>query len=61
MKASYRDNYARPAEIKRKYGPANLFRVNQLQLLCVLQRLCIVSPVLTQLTEARKRRDALFA
>jgi hypothetical protein len=29
VKASYRDNYPRLAEIKRKYDPANLFRVNQ--------------------------------
>ncbi|KJK21420.1 oxidoreductase [Burkholderiaceae bacterium 16] len=29
VKAAYRDNYARLAEIKRKYDPANLFRVNQ--------------------------------
>jgi len=29
VKASYRDNYGRLAEIKRKYDPANLFRVNQ--------------------------------
>jgi FAD/FMN-containing dehydrogenase len=29
VKASYRDNYERLAEIKRKYDPANLFRVNQ--------------------------------
>ncbi|GAB7544818.1 FAD-binding oxidoreductase [Cupriavidus sp. 8B] len=29
VKAAYRDNYARLAQIKRKYDPANLFRVNQ--------------------------------
>jgi FAD/FMN-containing dehydrogenase len=29
VKAAYRDNYERLAEIKRKYDPANLFRVNQ--------------------------------
>jgi len=29
VKAAYRDNYARLAEVKRKYDPANLFRVNQ--------------------------------
>ena len=27
--ASYRDNYPRLAEIKKKYDPANLFHVNQ--------------------------------
>jgi len=27
--ASYRDNYPRPAQIKRKYDPTNLFRMNQ--------------------------------
>jgi len=29
IKATYRQNYARLAEIKSKYDPANLFRVNQ--------------------------------
>ncbi len=29
VKASYRGNYERLAEIKKKYDPANLFRVNQ--------------------------------
>jgi FAD/FMN-containing dehydrogenase len=29
VKASYRDNYDRLAVIKRKYDPANFFRVNQ--------------------------------
>ena len=29
VKASYRDNYARLAAIKRKYDPRNFFRVNQ--------------------------------
>ena len=29
VKDSYRDNYARLVEIKTKYDPANLFRVNQ--------------------------------
>lgn len=29
VKAAYRDNYPRLAEIKRKYDPANLFRTNQ--------------------------------
>lgn len=29
VKAAYRDNYARLVEIKRKYDPANLFRINQ--------------------------------
>jgi FAD/FMN-containing dehydrogenase len=29
VKASYRDNHARLAAVKRKYDPANLFRVNQ--------------------------------
>lgn len=29
IKASYRDNYERLAEIKRRYDPDNLFRVNQ--------------------------------
>jgi FAD/FMN-containing dehydrogenase len=27
--ATYRDNYARLAEVKKKYDPVNLFRVNQ--------------------------------
>ena len=27
--ASYRDNYPRLAQIKKKYDPANLFHVNQ--------------------------------
>jgi FAD/FMN-containing dehydrogenase len=27
--ASYRDNYKRLAEIKQKYDPENLFRMNQ--------------------------------
>ena len=29
VQASYRDNYQRLAEIKRKYDPENFFRVNQ--------------------------------
>lgn len=29
VQAAYRDNYERLAEIKRRYDPANLFRVNQ--------------------------------
>jgi len=29
IKASYKDNYSRLVEIKRKYDPTNLFRVNQ--------------------------------
>ncbi len=29
VRASYRDNHARLVEVKRKYDPANLFRVNQ--------------------------------
>jgi FAD/FMN-containing dehydrogenase len=29
VKASYRHNYERLAQIKRKYDPANLFRRNQ--------------------------------
>jgi FAD/FMN-containing dehydrogenase len=29
VQATYRDNYAKLAEIKRKYDPTNLFRVNQ--------------------------------
>jgi hypothetical protein len=29
VKAAYRDNYARLAQVKRKYDPENLFRVNQ--------------------------------
>jgi FAD/FMN-containing dehydrogenase len=29
VRASFRDNYTRLAEIKRKYDPTNLFRVNQ--------------------------------
>jgi FAD binding domain/Berberine and berberine like len=29
VKASYRDNYKRLAEVKRKYDPKNLFRLNQ--------------------------------
>ena len=29
VKASYRDNYARLATIKRKYDPTNFFRMNQ--------------------------------
>ena len=29
IQASYRDNYSRLAEIKKKYDPDNLFRINQ--------------------------------
>ena len=29
VQASYRDNYERLAEVKKKYDPENLFRVNQ--------------------------------
>ena len=29
VEATYRDNYKRLSEIKRKYDPTNLFRVNQ--------------------------------
>jgi FAD/FMN-containing dehydrogenase len=29
VKAAYRENYARLAQVKRKYDPGNLFRVNQ--------------------------------
>jgi FAD/FMN-containing dehydrogenase len=29
VKATYGDNYPRLAELKKKYDPANLFRINQ--------------------------------
>jgi len=29
IKATYGDNYTRLAALKKKYDPANLFRVNQ--------------------------------
>ena len=29
IQASYQDNYPRLAEIKKKYDPDNLFRINQ--------------------------------
>jgi hypothetical protein len=29
VKSAYRDNYARAAQVKKKYDPTNLFRVNQ--------------------------------
>jgi FAD/FMN-containing dehydrogenase len=29
VKAAYRENYARLAQVKRKHDPDNLFRVNQ--------------------------------
>jgi hypothetical protein len=29
LKATYGDNYARLASVKKKYDPSNLFRVNQ--------------------------------
>jgi FAD/FMN-containing dehydrogenase len=29
VKSSYRDNYQRLAEVKKKFDPKNLFRLNQ--------------------------------
>jgi FAD/FMN-containing dehydrogenase len=29
VKAAYRENFARLGQVKKKYDPSNLFRVNQ--------------------------------